>query len=370
VKRKPLIVIGPLPPPHHGVTISTSLVLANPILHDHFEVDHVDTSDHRTGSNIGSWDLTNVRLAGVAILKLARRLRGRRGVVYLPLSQSTPGLLRDSMLVCTASMRGWKVAAHLRGSEFGHYYHRLHPIMRRWIRGTLSRVDSVAVMGESLRAVFDGLVSAERISVVPNGTPEFEPELSIPRDPEHVLFLSNLRRRKGVLEAVEAALLVLSTRPSARFTFAGGWESTELERALRQRAGTANGQIEFRGVVSGADKDQLLASAAVLLFPPVEPEGHPRVVLEAMAAGVPVVATDRGAIRETVIDGETGYILPQPTPSLLAARVSELLEDSALCERMSRAARERYLSCFTQQAADRRLAEWLECVCAHARVGS
>ena len=65
-------------------------------------------------------------------------------------------------------------------------------------------------MGESLRAVFEGLVPAERITVVANGTPEFEPESPIQRDPEHVLFLSHLRRRKGVIEAVEAALLVLA----------------------------------------------------------------------------------------------------------------------------------------------------------------
>ena len=159
----------------------------------------------------------------------ARELRGRPGVVYLPLSQSTPGVLRDSMFVFAASMRGWKIAAHLRGSEFREYYCHAHPAQQWWIRAMLARLDSVAVMGESLKAVFDGLVSSERIAVVPNGTPEFEPEHAVQRDPEHVLFLSNLRRRKGVIEAVEAALRVLADRPSARFTFAGDWEDSELE---------------------------------------------------------------------------------------------------------------------------------------------
>ena len=237
MKRERLIVIGPLPPPHHGVTVSTSLVLANPVLRDRFEVAHVDTSDHRTGDNIGRWDVTNVRLALQAVLRLARELRGGPGVVYLPLSQSTPGVLRDSMFVFAASVRGWKVAAHLRGSEFRDYYRRAHPIMRRWIRATLARVDSIAVMGESLKAVFEGLVPAERIAVVANGTPEFEPKSPVRRDPEHVLFLSHLRRRKGVIQAIEAALLVLASRPSTRFTFAGDWESPELELALRQRVG-------------------------------------------------------------------------------------------------------------------------------------
>ena len=357
-----LIVIGPLPPPHHGVTVSTSLVLANPILRDRFDVDHVDTSDHRSGGNIGGWDLTNVRLGLLAVLRLARKLRGRPGVVYLPLSQSTPGLLRDSIFVFAASVRRSKVAAHLRGSEFGDYYRGAHPIMQRWIRATLARVDSVAVMAESLKVVFEGLVSAERITVVANGTPDFEPKSPVQRDPEHVLFLSHLRQRKGVIEAVEAALLVLPSRPSTRFTFAGDWESPELELALRQRAGTANGRIEFRGPVSGAEKDQLLGSAAVLLFPPVEPEGHPRVVLEAMAVGLAIVTTDRGAISETVVNGDGGFVLGDPVPRELADRVLTLLADTELRERMGRRARARYLERFTQDRADRRLADWLSSV--------
>ena len=89
-------------------------------------------------------------------------------------------------------------------------------------------------MGESLRWVFRGLVAEERIAVVPNGTPE-PAHVDVARDPHHVLFLSNLRRRKGVVEAVEAALLVLERFPSARFTFAGSWESDELEAELRTR---------------------------------------------------------------------------------------------------------------------------------------
>ena len=112
----------------------------------------------------------------------------------------------------------------------------------------------------------------------------------------------------------------------------------------------------------GAEKSRLLASAAVLLFPPVEPEGHPRVVVEALAAGIPVVTTNRGAIGETVVDGESGFVLDEPDPPVLASCVLRLLDDDSLRERQSRAARDRYLSLFTQERADRRLADWLVAV--------
>ena len=119
--------------------------------------------------------------------------------------------------------------------------------------------------------------------------------------------------------------------------------------------------------MSRAEKDQLLGSAAVLLFPPVEPEGHPRVVLEALAAGLPVVTTDQGAIRETVVDGVSGFVLDEPVPDLLAACVLQLLDDPLLLEQQSRAARLRYLSAFTQEHADRQFTDWLVTVASASR---
>jgi glycosyltransferase involved in cell wall biosynthesis len=353
-----VIVVGPLPPPVHGVTVSTSLILANQRLRERFEIEHLDTSDHRSGANIGTWDLANALAALGAIGRLTPRLRGPKGVVYLPLSQSTPGLLRDSLLVWTARLFGWKVAAHLRGSEFRAMFDRSPRLWRSWLRAMLRRLDSVAVMGESLRTLFTGLVAPERIRVVPNGTPEPE-SFGSGADPRHVLFLSNLKRRKGVVEAVQAALLVLEREPTARFTFAGSWESPELERELRARSEAADGAISFRTAVRGREKDRLLSSATMLLFPPVQPEGHPRVVLEALAAGVPVVTTDRGAIAETVVDGECGFVLPEPRPEEIADRVVTLLRDRHLRARFSRSARRRYLDRFTEERAGATLVDWL-----------
>lgn len=355
--RPRLLVVGPLPPPLHGVTVSTTLVLRNRHLLDAFRIEHVDTSDHRSGANIGTWDASNVLGAGAAIVRLARGCRGERGVLYFPISQSAPGFLRDSLLALVGHAMGWRVVGHLRGSEFREFERSAHPILRHWIRLTLRRLDGVAVMGESLRWVFEGLVAADRVAVVPNGTPD--PGVGGTRDPRHVLFLSNLRRRKGVFEAVETARRVIDRLPSVRFTFAGAWESPKVEREIRALAADAGDRITFAGRVEGAAKDALLASAGVLLFPPVEPEGHPRVVLEAIAAGVPVVATDRGAVRETIVDGVTGFVLPEPDPARLADALVSLLDEPGRLARFSAAARESYLAGFTQDIADRVLADWI-----------
>ena len=114
--RERLLVVGPIPPPFHGVSVSTSLVLGNAGLREHFDVEHLDTSDNRPVGRIGGWDLVNVALGLRHSAQFASRLRGRRGLVYLPLSQNRGGFARDAILIHLALRAGWRVAAHLRGS--------------------------------------------------------------------------------------------------------------------------------------------------------------------------------------------------------------------------------------------------------------
>jgi len=341
----------------HGVAVSTSLVLANPLLHKQFDVEHLDTTDPRSISNIGKWDLKNVLLGLRAAASLARRLRGAPGIVYLPLSENTGGFARDSIFINLAAARGWTTAVHIRNSLFRRFYEARGPTFRWWIRFTLRRITALAVLGESLRSLFDGLVPAERISVVPNGTPDFDRD-SVEPDPRRVLYLSNLSRKKGADHAVRTALRVLESEPDAEFVFAGAWQDAEFERELRGLATAVDGRISFLPPVGGEEKRALMASAWVLLFPVAWGEGHPRIVLEALAAGLPVVTTDRATISDTV--GDAGFVLRDPIPKELADHLLTLLRDGVLRQRMSAAARRRYLERFTQEQADRRFVDWLE----------
>ena len=356
--RERLLIIGPTPPPYHGVTVSTALVLANPILGDHFDVRHVDTSDPRGLETIGRWDAENALGALLSIVRMISELRGRRGVVYLPLSQSMGGFVRDSVFITLAAWRKSKVAVHLHGSEFDRFYFEQVGPVRWYIRTTVRRIDSIAVLGSSLRRVVADLLPEDRIAVIPNGTPAPDAGESA-HDRKLGVFLGNFLRRKGVIEALRAAVLVAAHEPGARFLFVGDWEDERLEREARALARVAGPQIQFHEVTVGRRKNALLGRAGFLLFPPVRPEGQPRVILEALAAGLPVIATDQGAIAETVVHGESGFVLADASPERLAEAMLMLIRDAALWSRMSAAARRRHVSLYTQEIADRRIAEWL-----------
>jgi glycosyltransferase involved in cell wall biosynthesis len=128
-----------------------------------------------------------------------------------------------------------------------------------------------------------------------------------------------------------------ATQADYRAAFVGeGPLLPEIAVTIRQRGLTE--RIDLLG--NRGDVPGVLASADVFVLSS-RSEGFPVSILEAMAAGLPVVATDVGGIAESVIDGETGLLVPPGDPGALAAALDRLLADSALRQRLGAAGRER-----------------------------
>ena len=353
--------MGPVPPPIHGVAVSMQLALENGLLREHFAVEHIDTTDRRPLSTLQRWDLPNVILGLRNLGQLVRRLRRPRGVVYLPLSAYWGAFLRDSLFVHAAALAGWPVAVHIGNTWFREFYEDRGPIARWWMRVTLKRIGTVAVRGERVVAALDGLIPRERLVVVRLGTPDLDPP-RVAKHPGRVLFLSNFLEGKGIVEAVEAALIVLGQARDAEVVFAGAWHDQALQSTLRARAAAGGDRVRFLPPVSGREKEELLQSAEVLLFPARENEAHARVILEGMCRALPIVTTEPANYNLGLTDGTDAFVLPAPDPQQVAERVLALLADESLRERMGTAARAHYEREFTQELADQRLAGWLTAV--------
>ena len=158
-----------------------------------------------------------------------------------------------------------------------------------------------------------------------------------------LLFVGRLRIRKGVEVLLEAlARLVESAGgpgTEARLAIAGdGEHRAALEERVRELG--LGEQVEFLGRRSAAEVRSLLAAARALVVPSIY-EGMPLVVLEAMEAGAPVVASRVSGIPEVVADGETGWLVPPEDPEALAAALREVLADPAEAARRGRAGRRR-----------------------------
>jgi glycosyltransferase involved in cell wall biosynthesis len=155
----------------------------------------------------------------------------------------------------------------------------------------------------------------------------------------HVLFVGRLRLRKGV-EVLLAALARLRERhPEARLLIAGDGEHRRaLERTAAQLG--VEEAVTFLGRCDAARVRALLAGAGALAVPSIY-EGMPLVVLEAMEAGVPVVASRVSGIPEVVVDGKTGWLVPPEDPAALAAALGEALAQPDEARRRGAAGRRR-----------------------------
>ncbi|MCB8943128.1 MAG: glycosyltransferase family 4 protein [Ardenticatenaceae bacterium] len=372
VKPPSIIIIGPTPPPYHGVAISTQLILQSPEFSD-LNLVHLDTSDRRSISNIGSFDIGNITLGLWHALQLSfLMVKYRPALVYLPLSQGTGGFLRDATFLLPAKWLRIPTIIHLRGSEFQEFYQAAHPVLQWLIRYSLRGITRAIVLGQRLRYLFETLLPDEKIAVIPNGAEDFYSEVNAPEmaekdDKVRGIYLGNLMSRKGVFVALKAAVLVARKHPNFEFILAGQWfDQTEKEQAdalLLAHQDVAD-RIHFVGVVTGQTKYTLLQQCDFMVFPPVSPEGHPRVVLESMVAGLPIISTDQGAISETVVDEVTGFIVPTNDIDTVVCKMNLLIENAAKRLEMAEAARQRYLKHYTIAQANQALAVLFEQVIA------
>lgn len=169
-----------------------------------------------------------------------------------------------------------------------------------------------------------------------------------------VTTVGNVRRVKGHDILIKAAALVIPRFPDILFNIAGEILEpdyfAELQSLIREL--DLSSHFTFAGGVTNLQEHLHAADLFVL---PSRSEGFSNAIVEAMAASLPVIATDVGGNAEAVQDGITGLIVPPEDPQALAKAISRLLADPAEAKRMSAAGRESVLEKFTTAAMMKRI---------------
>jgi glycosyltransferase involved in cell wall biosynthesis len=207
-------------------------------------------------------------------------------------------------------------------------------------------------------------VATERIRVIYNGLDparfsergdraEMRRDLGVPNDAAAIVMVGNLRPVKDHTTLIKAMGPVAAAHPNSHLVLVG--EGTEMDRL----SGLADSMgIRDHVTFAGARKDvaRILAAMDVFVLS-THSEGMSNAIIEAMAAGLPVVATDVGGNAECVLEGVTGYIVPHENVEALAHRLGGLLADSVSAKAMGAAGRDRVAEEFDVQAMVRRTAD-------------
>jgi glycosyltransferase involved in cell wall biosynthesis len=243
------------------------------------------------------------------------------------------------------------------------WWFRPRPWQRAFYR---DRVRTVLAISDAVRAGFLGsppVIDPARVAVVPLGVdvtrfrprhddrPAIRARFGLPSDRPLVTLVARFQDVKGHHVFLDMARHVLRSDPRTLFGIAGEnvFGGSADERYKQAIVGTATADSVLRDAVRflgwTPNAEELIAASDVVVCSS-RFESFGMVAVEAMACEVPVVSTNVGGPAETIVDGETGFLVPPARPDLLAARVLDLLADPAKRQAFGRAGRARVVSRF------------------------
>ena len=198
-----------------------------------------------------------------------------------------------------------------------------------------------------LRTVYNG-IDLRRFARADERVPATRASLGADAGTRLVGLFGQLLPHKGHGVLIDAAPAIVAACPTARFVIVGALENPPYEAELR--AAIASRGLTDRVVFTGWRRDvqDVMAAMDVVVVPTLTPEPAALSLMEAMALGRPLVASNTGGTPELVVDESTGLLFPTGRADELAVRVIRALTDDGLAERMGRAGRLRMETRFTE----------------------
>ncbi len=259
---------------------------------------------------------------------------------------------------CTVAM----LAAEIGGFGYSFTLHGPHVFFNpeHWhLREKIKRAKFVSCISHFCRSqamYFAPWETWDRLHIVHCGVdPEkFEPVEHRP-DQQRLLYTGRLAPEKGLPILLESLVKVRQQHPGVVLTVVGDGPARSPLESLVHQLGLQN-CVEFVGYQSQGEVRRWLNQTAVFVLPSFA-EGVPVSLMEAMAAGVPVVTTQIAGVSELVEDGVSGFLVPPGDGESLGDRLSQLLTDAALRQQMGTAGREKVEVEFSGEVEARKLGE-------------
>lgn len=287
-------------------------------------------------------------VSATVAVRAVRTIRRRRiDVVHIFSPCHRAGFYEKLLLACFCRAAGGQTIFNFRNA-FDHWFEQWTPL-ERWLTSRLLRLNSVLLCQyEALRQYLVHsrvVINEDQVRVLPNGVDlEEAPQmrLSPPRrsgEPVKIVFVGDVGARKGVDVLIHALRLLKERLDTPQFIVSAyGCMTTAAHIVNACQSAELDGLIDFRGPVDHHVKWTALADADVFVLPS-RVEGFPNAALEAMAAGLPLIVSNVGALGEIVTENKCGLLIPANDSSALAQGLQVLIEDSTLRRNLGSAAR-------------------------------
>lgn len=344
-----VLVVGPTPPPVGGDSVTTRRLLSSRYWEEHgLEPVHVETSHGGAIRTIGDPMPASDIVRGLGVI--GRVVRKIRGVDALLGVMNTRFLCTAGIpVIASARIAGRPVVLRIVGSSLPDRLRRLNAPSRALVVRTLAGVDRLFPQTEETCEELAGEfgLPRERIVRLPNYVADVAGDAvrTTARFAGRCVFVGQVKREKGVFDVIAAV--------AGAEKYLCDIYGPVLERDRRElfaAIGSAS-NVHYRGVLDPDEVRRTIARYDVLLLPSYhQGEGYPGVILEAFAAGVPVIAGIWRSIPRLLADGDRGMLVPVKAPQRIRDALERLGSDEALYSRLSSNARS-YVGAFTERAA-------------------
>lgn len=340
-----MLMIAQLPPPVHGASIMNQFVANADWLRREYIAIPIPMQFASSVGDIGRPRMSKLlRLATVWGALIRACVSRRPAFAYFTISPTGAALWRDLTIV--ALLRGFHVPIlfHIHGKGLGRDdATRLQRACYRWA----FRDGVVIQLSWGLYREVADLLPESKVRIVPNGVPDLVAAMGprAARRVPRVLFLSNMVPEKGIYEVLEAVEALRRDGVEVTADFVGPFLSDRVREEFLASVvrKDLSGVVRVIGPAYGDERLRFLAEADLFVFPSYYgPEAFPLAVLEAMAAGLPVIGARTGAIPDMIEDSETGLLIPVRDPGALASAIRKLVGDTELRLRMGASARAKY----------------------------
>ena len=268
---------------------------------------------------------------------------------------SNASLYRKAVFITAADWLGQRVVTHFHAGDFDHYYEQQSNLGRCFIQSGLRRSHKLIAVSQATAQRLRQLLPDADIVMIPNGikTQEFAPIVRERDGYVRVLFVGGMSKLKGEGDLIRALALAAKRAPQLRISLLG--HGAEGVAALCDECGIRS-HIEYLGPVPHAERAQFFRNADIFALPSYG-EGMPMAVLEAMAAGLPVIATHVGGIPELITHGAEGFLIRPGDVQDLAERIVRLANDQNLRSQMGQLALKKVQQFEEQHVMERLLKE-------------
>jgi glycosyltransferase involved in cell wall biosynthesis len=328
------------PPPLTGATLMNQVVNKSLLLRNNFEIKAIEISYVKNANELGGFSILKIGLFAKYLFKLLNELISfRPGLIYFQLSPLGTAFIRDFIYVLFMKMFKTKIVFHVYGKG----------IEQKAQKSIYRRLYKIAFNNQHLICLSDLLVYdiksvyTSKPYIVPNAI-EISNYLAnhqntIPK----IIFVSNLFKSKGVFILLDALNLLNIKQVNFEANIVGK-EGDISFATLKMKIGEYN--LSKRVIISGyLDKEQKMqafANSDLCVFPTLN-DTWGLVILEAMQVGLPVIASDEGAIPEIIDDSKTGFVVEKNNAQILADKIEFLINNSETAINMGKEGRKKFL---------------------------